>query len=243
VETVMSLQKHIPFLFSPWFTPLALLLGFVFFWFYARGVVKWILCAVVAGFVAAIIYALLWLRFYTPPVPADPSPLPLPSNYSDICVPKSKERTRTSPIVPITKIEQHSSGPNSPNIVGNQNAVTINPDSSPNAYVESYDFNGARRISGPGEMRVDDAEIPSYEKMMELQSQRRWDKLLELCEEKMKDVPKWLTPYLFAAAAHMNKGEFSDAIPLLEHVQSEAPNNPHYAIAQKLLEQAKARPR
>jgi hypothetical protein len=101
-----------------------------------------------------------------------------------------------------------------------------------------YDFNGAKREQRPGVMGVTGGEeVTVFQNMLKLQSEHRWDDLLDITENQIKKTPDWLTPYLFSGIANANLGKRSAAIDRLKFVQEEAAGNPDYADAERILRQ------
>jgi tetratricopeptide (TPR) repeat protein len=106
-----------------------------------------------------------------------------------------------------------------------------------------YDFNGTKRQTTPGSAKVSvGPEYDVFKQMVELEKAKDFSKLIELCEEQIKKTPDWLTPYLFLGVAYANTGEKDKAIANLRYVVDNAPGDPAYAQAEKLLQQLEGIP-
>ena len=111
-------------------------------------------------------------------------------------------------IPPDVKIEQHSEGQNSPNVIGGD--VIINPPPHPNTGILSYDFNGARRITTQqGSHVTTGKEFTSFQKIKSLHNSSQWKKLLDKTNEEIENVPSWLTPHFFKGIALANMGQIT----------------------------------
>src|SRR6266404_5106655 len=77
-------------------------------------------------------------------------------------------------------IEQHSEGPDSPNVVttGPNSPVTINSPVNPNAPIVTYDFNGAKHTQTGNKFVAEVGEqFSKYQEMATLEKEQKWDKL------------------------------------------------------------------
>lgn len=101
-----------------------------------------------------------------------------------------------------------------------------------------YDFNGAKRETAGGRISlVVGEENTVFQRIVELEKNKKFGKLIELCEDQIKKTPEWLTPYLFLGVAYTNTGDRTKAISNLEHVVNNAPGDPSYAQAEVILKQ------
>jgi hypothetical protein len=143
-------------------------------------------------------------------------------------------------------IEQHSEGPNSPNVAttGPNSPVTINPPVNPNAAVITYDFNGVKRIAKPGKDATELGEqFTKFQKMSALEKEQKWDDLRNEAESQILAAPGWLTPYLLAAEAYGNLGNKAKAIELCDHVKRESGGREEFDVpADKLMALFKQKP-
>jgi len=101
----------------------------------------------------------------------------------------------------------------------------------PTAPVITYFYNGEQRISRPGQIIGGDPSVAThktFEKMQAAQSANDWQSLNAICDDAIKESPKWLTPYLFKGLAIANLGKPSEAVPLLEDVRKKADGNMDY---------------
>ena len=59
-----------------------------------------------------------------------------------------------------------------------------------------YDFNGVKRVTtGPGHISVDvGPEVEIFRKINELEKQRNYPELKNICEQQIIKTPEWLTP-------------------------------------------------
>jgi hypothetical protein len=135
------------------------------------------------------------------------------------------------PVKPPITIEQHSSGPESPNVAtfGNNSPVTITKKPNPYVPVIYYEFNGAKHVQqgASGEVILGD-EYMIFPRFGQLEAEQKWQELLDACEQQIGKSPEWLTPYLFAGVAYANLGQKDRAIKLLEHVEKQAGGNKDY---------------
>lgn len=100
-----------------------------------------------------------------------------------------------------------------------------------------YEFNGVKHIQeGNSSTAILGAEMTIFEKLLDLQKERDWPTLRNVCEEQIKKSPEWLTPYLFAGVAYANLGDREQAINRLEYVDKQAAGNSQYSDAARLLE-------
>jgi len=139
-------------------------------------------------------------------------------------------------------ISQQSAGANSPNVVtlgdNSPATVTINPEVNPNAAVTTYDFNGVKHIQERNNSTaVVGDEMGVFQKISELQQNKDWIHLRDLCEESIHKYPQWLTPYLFSGVAFANLGDKKKAIERLEYVHQKAGGREDYKDAERLLAQ------
>lgn len=129
---------------------------------------------------------------------------------------------------------------------GGQTAGTIvnNPPVSPNAAATSYDFNGAKRISGNGgafqSVSLGD-EVPAFQEMLGMEKSTQWADLLSASEKWIKSTPEWLTPRIFAAEALLVTGDRDAACEHLRFVDEKTKGNPAYDVARNLLRRASCR--
>jgi len=104
--------------------------------------------------------------------------------------------------------------------------------------VVTYDFDGVKHVQQGHSFRaVSGEECDIFQEIQELERQRNWAAIRDLCEMQIEKTPEWLTPYLCAGVAHANLGEEHEAIPRLEHVEKAANGNPLYAAATRILNQ------
>jgi hypothetical protein len=101
----------------------------------------------------------------------------------------------------------------------------------PAAPVITYFYDGTDRISRPGLITDSGSDIPThkaFERIQEANSKKDWQSLNSICDEAIKQTPKWLTPYLFKGVAYANIGKMSEAVVLLEDVRKKAEGNMDY---------------
>lgn len=104
--------------------------------------------------------------------------------------------------------------------------------------VITYDFDGVKHVQQGHNFRAvtgDECEI--FQEIQDLERQRNWEAVRDLCEIQIEKTPEWLTPYLCAGVAHANLGQEMDAIRRLEYVEKLAAGNPSYAAATRILSQ------
>lgn len=104
--------------------------------------------------------------------------------------------------------------------------------------IVTYDFDGVRHVQQGHNFRAitgDECEL--FQKIQDLERQRNWAAVRDLCEAQIEKTPEWLTPYLCAGVAHANLGQEKEAIRRLEHVEKTAAGNPHYSAATRILNQ------
>jgi hypothetical protein len=107
--------------------------------------------------------------------------------------------------------------------------------------VYSFDGGFIRTIShvngGTQESSAYHGAPPEFSQMNQLQEQKKWQELVELCEIIKKAKPEWLTPYLAEGKAYLNLNQIEKAVPLLKYVRDESGGTPEYAQAAIWLEQ------
>ena len=104
--------------------------------------------------------------------------------------------------------------------------------------VISYDFDGVKHVQQGHSFRVvagDECEL--FQEIQDLERQRNWAAVRDLCEMQIEKTPEWLTPYLCAGVAHANLGQEREAVRRLEYVEKLAAGNPLYAAATRILTQ------
>jgi len=103
--------------------------------------------------------------------------------------------------------------------------------------VNLYDFNGTKRTQSPGKsVAIVGEEISIFQKIVALEKSKKYSNLIKLCEQQIKKTPTWLTPYLYLGIAYANTDDKAKAIVNLKHVIENAPNDPDYADAQRILD-------
>jgi tetratricopeptide (TPR) repeat protein len=76
-----------------------------------------------------------------------------------------------------------------------------------------------------------------FYQMIQLQQEKKWQELIELCDKLIKAKPEWLTPYLAEGTAYFNLGQTEKAVPLLKYVRDESGGSSEYAQAGIWLKQ------
>lgn len=104
-----------------------------------------------------------------------------------------------------------------------------------------YDFNGTKRVTtGPGHIFIETGlEFEIFKKINELEKQRNYPELKNICEQQIIKTPEWLTPYLYLGLAFANMGNKEKAIEMFEYVLRNAPDDPAYAQAKEFLKKLK----
>jgi hypothetical protein len=104
--------------------------------------------------------------------------------------------------------------------------------------VVTYDFDGVKHVQQGHSFRaVTGDECELFRILKDLERQRDWTALRDLCEEQIARTPEWLTPYLCAGVAYANLGQEKDAIRRLEYVEQAAAGDPQYAAAARIMDQ------
>jgi tetratricopeptide (TPR) repeat protein len=105
----------------------------------------------------------------------------------------------------------------------------------------TYDFNGAKRITTrPGHISLEvGPEVEIFNKINELEKQRNYPELKNICEQQIIKTPEWLTPYLYLGLAYANMDNKEKAIEMFEYVLNNAPDDPAYAQAKEFLKKLK----
>jgi hypothetical protein len=117
---------------------------------------------------------------------------------------------------------------NSPNY-GDQ-TVIHNPPFDPNAPVVTWFENGERRVVTPGNVTGGPMgpEVAAFGRMKELAADKKWQDLLALSNDQIKQFPKWLTPYYYAGWAQANLQHLDESIDRLKYVEEQAKGNADY---------------
>jgi tetratricopeptide (TPR) repeat protein len=107
----------------------------------------------------------------------------------------------------------------------------------------TYDFNGAKRETAGGRIKFTvGPEVEIFNQMQILEQSGGYGALIDLCKQQIEKTPGWLTPYLFAGVAYLKIGEKDKAATYLRQVAENAPRDPNYAEAEKLLQQLRPQP-
>ena len=102
----------------------------------------------------------------------------------------------------------------------------------------TYDFNGVKHIRDGHSLRaVAGEESRIFEKLCELERQRNWAAVRDLCEIQIAKTPQWLTPYLCSGVALANLGDEHAAVLRLQYVEKMAPQDANYGAAGRILSQ------
>lgn len=102
--------------------------------------------------------------------------------------------------------------------------------------VITYDFNGVKHVQQGHNFRaITGDEFAMFQELQELERQRNWVEVRNLCEAQIEKTPEWLTPYLCAGVAYANLGQEKEAIRRLEYVEKVAAGNPSYSAATRIL--------
>jgi hypothetical protein len=102
--------------------------------------------------------------------------------------------------------------------------------------VVTYDFNGVKHVQQGHNFRaITGDEFATFQELQELEKQRNWADVRDLCETQIEKTPEWLTPYLCAGVAYANLGQEKEAIRRLEYVEKVAAGNPSYSAATRIL--------
>ncbi len=125
-------------------------------------------------------------------------------------------------------ITQKTTGDYSPAIVAD-GPVTYNPPEDPNKPVVYYFPNGQTRTKIGSNIIMGDGPRMAFDTILSLNKAKKWGELAELCEEEIKAVPDWLTPYVFAGVAYVGLDNLGNARRRLEQFSKRANANPDYA--------------
>lgn len=102
----------------------------------------------------------------------------------------------------------------------------------------TYDYKGTKRdIKPAGITATVGDELAVFQKMQQLEKERRWRDLVNVCTEQIQKTPTWYTPYLFRGIAYANIAELDKAIQDINVVVKNTPGDPEYAHAIDLLRQ------
>ena len=215
-----------------------------------------VISSVVAFIIGGCLAVALWRlaasplsRNQTPKLPGEPSlEHPQPPKTDAVPPPSATMAKNTNPTAtaptpkskaPSITVEQHSSGPESPNVAtfGNNSPVTITKKPNPYAAVVWYEFNGVKHIQeGNSFQAIAGDEMSVFPQFGQLQEQKKWQELGNLCEQQIAKSPEWLTPYLFSGIAYANLGQKDKAIERLEYVERQSAGNEAYRDASRLLQ-------
>lgn len=120
--------------------------------------------------------------------------------------------------------------------------LEIKAEKAARGMVETFDFNGARRVSSrPGHINLAEGpEVEVYKRMVELQNAKKWAELRQAADAQTRTTPDWLTPYLFLGVAYANLGNKNEALRAFQHVVAKAHGDPAYAEAGQLIQRLQA---
>lgn len=106
--------------------------------------------------------------------------------------------------------------------------------------VNVYDYNGARReTTAQGSAAALGPECAVFGTMEQLEKDKKYTELIQLCKQQIQKTPEWLTPHMFLGAAYANSGQVEKAIQEYEYVVNNAGGDPEYAKAVDYLKQLK----
>jgi len=105
----------------------------------------------------------------------------------------------------------------------------------------AYDFKGTKRTTTrPGHISLNfGIEVKIFKKINELEKQKNYPELRNICEQQITKTPEWLTPYLYLGLAYANMNNKEKAIEMFEYVLRNAPDDPAYSQANDFLEKLK----
>ena len=103
---------------------------------------------------------------------------------------------------------------------GGTNIVGATP--NPNAPVTTYFYNGERLVRTANTTDKQIAEKPTFDRLVQLHDAHDWAALEKECDDEIKKVPAWLTPFMLKGLALSNLGRVQEALPLFDHVAAES---------------------
>lgn len=104
--------------------------------------------------------------------------------------------------------------------IGGTNIVGATP--NPNAPVITYFYNGERIVRTANSIDKQRAEKAVFARLVQLHDAQDWAALAAECDDEIRKVPAWLTPYMLKGVALANLGQTGAAIELLEYVERES---------------------
>jgi hypothetical protein len=156
-----------------------------------------------------------------------PAECPKPQPFADTPtrpIHHGKQATATKsalPIPPGTTINATTNAPDSAAVGVNTGTVTVNPPVNPNAWKVTYSCQGNERDEGQTPEAATAVnvnfgkETATLKIMEELNNSKDYSALLGVCQEKIKSVSEWLTPYLFCSLGYAFIGNATKARELL----------------------------
>lgn len=96
-------------------------------------------------------------------------------------------------------------------------------------------FNGSHRIrqGGMNSVTSNTEEYKMFEKMINLESQKKYPELIQICDESIKKFSKWYSPYYYKAVGLLNinlLGNKQKALELIDFVAINTKGDIDYAI-------------
>lgn len=145
------------------------------------------------------------------------------------------ERNQLDPKVVMEKLDEIEKGVNA-----------IQEQVNPNAPKVTYTKGGLKRTTSPGRSEASTGAMGTFRELVELYDTKEWARLLQQCEDQIKQRPEWFTPYVLGGLAHANLGNRPKAIELLEEARSGMDDNPDYEdlpqMVRDVLRQLKEQP-
>lgn len=113
--------------------------------------------------------------------------------------------------------------------------------------VDYFLVTGTNRRTHGGNISVDNTLVKVFNQMKELEEQKKYPDLKNICEEQVRKNSNWPTPYLYLGVALSRLGDIEGSIKNLEYFLEIAPTGSSYGYesyrtqAEKLIETLKNR--
>ena len=137
------------------------------------------------------------------------------------------ERNQLDPKLVMSKLDEIEKGVNA-----------VQEHVNPNVPKITYTKGGVKRMTSPGRSVASIEAVDTFRELAELYDGRQWAKLVQQCEDQIKQRPEWFTPYVLGGLAYVNLGNRAKAIELLEEARSGMDDNPDYENLPEIVRDA-----
>lgn len=93
-------------------------------------------------------------------------------------------------------------------------------------------FDGSYLVRNGGSVSVTGGTIENkiYNELVKLEKEKKTIEIINLCDNAIKNHPKWFTPYIFKAIGYINLNDKKKALELLDFVSNNISGDPEYVL-------------